>query len=65
MSVSPNPDTTVTGTAQAPPQFRISRYFSRPGTHPFDEIEWDIRTATIANEKGETEIGRASCRERV
>ncbi|HPU85941.1 MAG TPA: LAGLIDADG family homing endonuclease [Candidatus Latescibacteria bacterium] len=54
MSVSPNPDTTVTGTAQAPPQFRISRYFSRPGTHPFDEIEWDIRTATIANEKGET-----------
>ncbi|HOS65690.1 MAG TPA: vitamin B12-dependent ribonucleotide reductase [Candidatus Latescibacteria bacterium] len=54
MSVSPNPDATATDTAQAPHQFRISRYFSRPGTHPFDEIEWDIRTATIGNEKGET-----------
>ncbi len=30
------------------------RYYTRPGVHPFDEIEWEIRTAVISNEKGET-----------
>ncbi len=29
------------------------RYFTRPDVHPFDEIEWDIREASITNEKGE------------
>ncbi len=32
---------------------RVERRFSRPGVHPFDEIEWERRTASIANEKGE------------
>ncbi|RPI04343.1 MAG: hypothetical protein EHM64_10200, partial [Ignavibacteriae bacterium] len=32
---------------------RFERYFTRRGVHPFDEIEWEKRTATIANEKGE------------
>ncbi|MBI4168816.1 MAG: hypothetical protein HY510_02630, partial [Acidobacteria bacterium] len=32
---------------------RIERCFTRPGVDPFDEIEWEIRTAAIANEKGE------------
>jgi ribonucleoside-diphosphate reductase alpha chain len=32
---------------------RIERYFTRPGVDPFDEIEWDTRTALITNEKGE------------
>ena len=32
---------------------RVQRHFSRPGVHPFDEIEWELRTASIANEKGE------------
>ena len=31
----------------------IRRYFTKPGTHPFDEIEWELRTAVISNEKGE------------
>ena len=33
-------------------QFR--RYYTKPGIHPFDMIEWELRTAAIGNEKGET-----------
>ena len=31
---------------------KIPRYFSRAGISPYDEIEWELRTASIANEKG-------------
>src|SRR5262245_26987704 len=31
----------------------IERYFTVPGVDPFDEVEWDLRSAVIANEKGE------------
>ena len=31
---------------------KISRYFTRPGIHPYDEIEWELRNASITNEKG-------------
>lgn len=30
----------------------INRYFSKPGVHPYDEIEWELRDAVIKNEKG-------------
>src|SRR5438874_10815544 len=30
----------------------MERYFTRAGTNPYDEMEWEARTATIANEKG-------------
>jgi ribonucleoside-diphosphate reductase alpha chain len=30
----------------------FERFFSREGIDPFDEIEWDIRSAVIGNEKG-------------
>jgi len=30
----------------------VERRFTRPGVHPFDEVEWELRTATITNEKG-------------
>lgn len=30
----------------------LERYFTRAGVNPYDEIEWEIRTATIVNEKG-------------
>jgi len=30
------------------------RFFTKPGIHPFDEIEWELRTAAIQNEKGHT-----------
>ncbi len=32
----------------------FTRYFTKPGIHPFDEVEWDTRTAAIQNEKGQT-----------
>jgi len=31
---------------------KIPRYFSREGVHPYDEIDWELRTASITNEKG-------------
>ncbi|HEV2417894.1 MAG TPA: vitamin B12-dependent ribonucleotide reductase, partial [Terriglobia bacterium] len=30
------------------------RFFTKPGVHPFDEVEWEMRTASIQNEKGKT-----------
>src|SRR4029453_5011400 len=30
-----------------------ARVFSREGVDPFDEVEWDLRSAVIGNEKGE------------
>lgn len=32
---------------------KIEQKFSTPGIHPFDELEWELREATITNEKGE------------
>src|SRR6516225_865949 len=32
----------------------VKRLFTRPGVHSFDEIEWELRTASIQNEKGQT-----------
>jgi ribonucleoside-diphosphate reductase alpha chain len=31
---------------------KVPRYFTRAGQSPYDEIEWELRTATITNEKG-------------
>jgi ribonucleoside-diphosphate reductase alpha chain len=35
-----------------PRGLEFTRYFSRDGLDPFDEIEWDVRSAVIGNEKG-------------
>ena len=32
---------------------RVRRFFTKPGTHPLDEVEWELRTAAIQNEKGQ------------
>jgi ribonucleoside-diphosphate reductase alpha chain len=34
------------------PGLEFPRYFTLPGADPFDEIEWEIRSAVIGNEKG-------------
>ncbi len=39
---------------------QVERYFTRSGTNPFDEIEWEQRTATIANEKGKIVFEQAN-----
>jgi ribonucleoside-diphosphate reductase alpha chain len=31
----------------------LKRLFTKPGIRPFDEIEWELRTASIQNEKGQ------------
>src|ERR1051326_7306997 len=60
-----NPEVTILGgretsgsssTRPEPPPKRgltFRRHYTRPGTHPFDVIEWEFRTAAISNEKGE------------
>jgi len=40
------------GQATAKIGLKIPRYFSREGVHPYDEIDWELRTASITNEKG-------------
>ena len=35
------------------PGLEVPRFFTEEGRPPFDEINWDIRTASIGNEKGE------------
>ncbi len=57
---APQVDTTSTETAArtsavmpaAVPGLDYDRFFTRTGIDPFDEIEWDIRSAVIGNEKG-------------
>src|ERR1700682_5140001 len=51
--------TATKGATPAPETFSkrgltLRRLFTKPGTHPFDEIEWEVRTASIQNEKGQT-----------
>src|SRR5580765_7524317 len=43
---STQPSTAVTG-------LDYERFFTREGVDPFDEIEWDLRSAIIGSEKGE------------
>ncbi|HEU4334168.1 MAG TPA: hypothetical protein VFT32_06690, partial [Candidatus Eisenbacteria bacterium] len=31
---------------------RFPRLYTRPGVNPFDEVEWDLRSAAITNEHG-------------
>src|SRR6185369_16366988 len=37
----------------------IARYFTRAGVNPYDELEWESRTATILNEKGKVVFEQA------
>jgi ribonucleoside-diphosphate reductase alpha chain len=38
--------------AAAAPGLEFPRFFTLPGVDPFDEVEWEIRSAVIGNEKG-------------
>jgi ribonucleoside-diphosphate reductase alpha chain len=44
------PDGRFTG--KGVPGLRFPRRWTRPGVHPYDEIAWETRTASIGNEKG-------------
>jgi ribonucleoside-diphosphate reductase alpha chain len=41
------------GTAVAKRGLVFKRHFCKSGTDPLDEVEWELRTASIQNEKGE------------
>jgi ribonucleoside-diphosphate reductase alpha chain len=45
--------TTRPGAGVSATGLEFDRYFSREGIDPFDEIEWEMRSAVIGNEKGE------------
>lgn len=51
---TPSVETPPIATTKGTKGLTIRRYFTRPNVHPFDEIEWELRTANISNEKGET-----------
>jgi ribonucleoside-diphosphate reductase alpha chain len=40
------------GELRAKTGLKIGRYFTRAGVNPYDEIEWELRSASINNEKG-------------
>ncbi len=31
----------------------VKRFFTKSGVHPFDEVQWELRTAAIQNDKGQ------------
>ncbi|MHB1557641.1 MAG: vitamin B12-dependent ribonucleotide reductase [Isosphaeraceae bacterium] len=39
----------------------VPRVFSREGTNPFDEVEWDLRTAEIKDERGRAIFQQVDC----
>jgi ribonucleoside-diphosphate reductase alpha chain len=39
--------------AAAGPGLRFARFFTTPGTSPYDAVDWEVRDALITNEKGE------------
>jgi ribonucleoside-diphosphate reductase alpha chain len=46
-------DRSVTPRGTPVPGLEFARCFTREGIDPFDEIEWDVRSAVIGNERGE------------
>ncbi|MCY4440810.1 MAG: vitamin B12-dependent ribonucleotide reductase, partial [Deltaproteobacteria bacterium] len=48
-STAPRADDTAKGQA---PGIHVRRYFTRAGENPYDQVEWEIRSATIQNESG-------------
>jgi len=45
---------TETPSRRAGQGLTIKRHFTKAGIHPFEEVEWETRTASIQNEKGQT-----------
>src|ERR1700741_3187637 len=43
------PHTTLTQERRAGEAVSVRRLFTRPGVHPFDELEWELRTAAVGS----------------
>ena len=48
-----NGNVNQTGKNAQKPSLQLERYFSTEKAHPFDQIEWERRTASITGDKGE------------
>src|SRR3954464_6269778 len=48
-------------TAQGRSGMVVPRVFSTEGVHPFDQIDWEIRTAEIKDEKGRAIFQQVNC----
>jgi ribonucleoside-diphosphate reductase alpha chain len=46
-------DRPATGGSRPSRGLTVRRRFTHPGTHPFDEVTWELRTASLTSEKGE------------
>jgi ribonucleoside-diphosphate reductase alpha chain len=53
VEVEPGRDVSGAGTADASRGLTVNRRNTRPGRDPFGEVKWELRTAIIANDKGE------------
>ena len=51
--VTPSTPAPAPAAEDTAPGLTFERYFTREGVDPFDEIEWELRSAVIANERGE------------
>ncbi len=40
---------------------RVERRSTTAGVHPYDQVQWELRTASIANEKGELVFEQKDC----
>ncbi|MBC8481136.1 MAG: hypothetical protein H8D47_00525 [Planctomycetes bacterium] len=51
-----NTDVTASGRNEAeksPKALKVEQYFSTPSVHPFEQIQWEKRSAKIASDSGE------------
>src|ERR1044072_3329028 len=44
-----SPQTTLTKSHRPARALRVRRLFPRPGVHPFDAVEWELRTAAVGS----------------
>ena len=52
MTENTRTQTQQTTTQNTAPGLKFSRYFTRTGVSPYDEVEWELRTASITDAKG-------------
>jgi len=47
--MNPTPHTTMSPAAESTGALEVTRFFTTPGTHPFDAVEWELRDARIGH----------------
>src|SRR5258707_699024 len=52
LTPAPATRTATTQQQKRAPGLKFSRYYTRPGISPYDEVEWELRTASITAAKG-------------